>query len=214
MENPWLRVPLADYETHMALPGVAQAQLLGDVFATALEELRPRSVAVVGCAGGNGFERVDVTVTPRVVAIDVNPAYVAAAQARFAGRIPDLALYAADIQAEAIASAPVELVFAGLLFEYVELDAALRNIARLLTPGGVLVAVLQQPCVGVNPVTPSPYRSLAALSPVMRLVTPAVLVAVAATCGLVLHDARVEVAGGGKHFDVLTLQRWDRARDE
>ncbi len=56
MRNSWLDIPLADYESHMALPYVAQAQLLSDLFAEALQELSPESVALLGCAGGNGFE--------------------------------------------------------------------------------------------------------------------------------------------------------------
>ena len=32
MTNPWLEIPLADYEGHMALPGVAQAALLAGRF--------------------------------------------------------------------------------------------------------------------------------------------------------------------------------------
>ncbi len=39
-DNPWLTIPLADYEAHMALPQVGQAQLLADLFAA---ELRARS---------------------------------------------------------------------------------------------------------------------------------------------------------------------------
>jgi hypothetical protein len=51
MNNPWLDVPLADYEGHMALPGIEQAQLLSDIFADVLAKFSPRSVAVIGCAG-------------------------------------------------------------------------------------------------------------------------------------------------------------------
>lgn len=44
MRNPWLDIPLADYEGHMSLPHVGQAVLLGDVFEGALREGRvPRS---------------------------------------------------------------------------------------------------------------------------------------------------------------------------
>jgi hypothetical protein len=54
-DNPWLTIPLSDYEAHTALPQVGQAQLLADLFAAEL-----RALAVVGrgarCAGGNGFE--------------------------------------------------------------------------------------------------------------------------------------------------------------
>ena len=58
MKNPWLDIPLADYEAHMALPSVGQAALLGDLFAATVEAHRPESVALIGCAGGNGFERI------------------------------------------------------------------------------------------------------------------------------------------------------------
>jgi len=42
MKNPWLDIPLADYEGHMALPNVGQAQLLSDVFASALSKYKSR----------------------------------------------------------------------------------------------------------------------------------------------------------------------------
>jgi len=53
----------------MAWPGVGQAQLLSDVFARAIEQFSPQSVAVPGCAGGNGFERIPPSVS-RVVGVD------------------------------------------------------------------------------------------------------------------------------------------------
>ena len=44
-DNPWLTIPLADYEAHMALPQVGQAQLLADLFAAlVLEYVEPESV--------------------------------------------------------------------------------------------------------------------------------------------------------------------------
>ena len=70
-DNPWLTIPLADYEAHMALPQVGQAQLLADLFAAELHARSPSSVAVLGCAGGNGFERAPSTL--RVVGVDVAP---------------------------------------------------------------------------------------------------------------------------------------------
>ena len=54
MPNPWLTIPLADYEAHMALAEVAQAQFLARTLG-ALIDARPqaRSVAVLGCAGAS-----------------------------------------------------------------------------------------------------------------------------------------------------------------
>ena len=37
MRNPWLDIPLADYEGHMASPEVAQAQMIGAALAELLQ---------------------------------------------------------------------------------------------------------------------------------------------------------------------------------
>lgn len=96
--SPWLDIPLADYEGHMALPEIAQARMLADELERAVRQHTPSSVAIIGCSGGNGFERLIGTTVERIVGIDINPTYVAAAQARFGTQLPKLALYVADIQ--------------------------------------------------------------------------------------------------------------------
>src|SRR6186713_702946 len=68
--NPWLEIPLADYEAHMELPQVAQAELLAEQLAAAVRARSPDSVAVLGCAGGNGLDRLPAAL--RVVGVDVN----------------------------------------------------------------------------------------------------------------------------------------------
>jgi hypothetical protein len=52
MNNPWLDIPLSDYEGHMALPGVAPSQLLAEILAGQLQSLQPTSLALLGCAEG------------------------------------------------------------------------------------------------------------------------------------------------------------------
>ena len=66
----------------------------------------------------------------------------------------------------------VAMVFAALLFEYVDVAGALRSIARCLAPGAILVAVLQLPSVESAPVTRTRYKSLELLAPIMNLVSP------------------------------------------
>src|SRR5215471_2772409 len=65
MSSPWMKIPLADYEGHMSLPQVAQAALLADLFSLVLERYLPVSVAVLGCAGGKSFDRINPAVTRR-----------------------------------------------------------------------------------------------------------------------------------------------------
>jgi hypothetical protein len=95
--NPWLDIPLADYEAHTALPHVAQAELLARTLASAVGACSPASVAVLGCAGGNGFDRLPASL-PRLVGIDVNPEYVAVARARHAPSLAGLELHVGDVE--------------------------------------------------------------------------------------------------------------------
>jgi len=81
MKNPWLTIPAADYEAHMALPQVAQAQALNALMAAVLTQYAPKSLSVIGCTTGNGFEHIDTTHTRRVVGIDINPDYLAVLKA-------------------------------------------------------------------------------------------------------------------------------------
>lgn len=205
MRNPWLEIPLADYEGHMASPEVAQAKLLGDIFERILQVRAPASVAILGCAGGNGFDRIDPQVTTRVVGIDINPLYVAKARERFQRRLPGLELVVADLQEGGVSCAPVDLVFAALLFEYVETDAVLASVRRLLNSRGLLTTVVQLPSVDGPTVTPSPFASLQSLSPCLRLLSPETLRDRAAVHGLSEVECERVASPGGKSFQVQTF---------
>ena len=172
MINPWLRIPASDYEAHMALPEVAQAQVLSNLMASALTEYTPMSLAVIGCTTGNGFEHINTASTRRVVGIDINPDYLKILKTRFDGRIPRLELIKADITAPDFWIDPVSMVFAGLVFEYMDVLCALRSIFRCLAAGGIFLAVLQEPSTESAPVTATRYKSLELLSPIMNLVSP------------------------------------------
>jgi SAM-dependent methyltransferase len=205
MKNPWLDIPLADYEAHMALPGIEQAQLLSDIFAGALEWFSPKSVAVLGCAGGNGFDRIPASVS-RVVGVDINPEYIAKAKARFNGRFANLALIVGDIQDETVAFTPVELIFAGLILEYVNVETVIARTRSLVTAGGWLITALQLPGAESRQVSPSPYSSVQALADSMRLVSPRELKKVAAANSYVQLESRTVVSVGTKQFQVQVFK--------
>ena len=116
MSNPWLKIPLDDYEGHMSLPSVGQSRFIADQFEQAIKECSPKSVAIIGCAGGNGLERISHGQLDRVVAVDVNPEYVERTRVRHAHRLNNLELHCGDIQSEALRFESVDLTFAALLF--------------------------------------------------------------------------------------------------
>ncbi|HEX9200974.1 MAG TPA: hypothetical protein VF865_15545 [Acidobacteriaceae bacterium] len=76
MNNPWLTIPLEDYEGHMAMPDVGQAKMLANEFEELLKTYAPTSAALIGCAGGNGFEEAAKTGLTRLVGLDINPTYI------------------------------------------------------------------------------------------------------------------------------------------
>ena len=184
MKNPWLQIPASDYEAHMALPEVAQAQVLSKLMASALREYTPTSIAVIGCSTGNGFEHIDSAHSRRVVGIDINPYYLKILKTRFGDKILSLELLEGDITAEDFRINPVSMVFAGLVFEYVDVSVALRAIARCLTPGGILLSVLQLPSTDSTPVTSTCYKSLELLKPIMNLVAPTEFSSMCGSVGL------------------------------
>ena len=196
--SAWLDIPLDDYERHMALPSIGQASMLADQLEHLIARRSPRSVAVAGCAGGNGFERIGPTVE-RIVAIDINPAYLEAVQDRFAARLSGLELYCADVGSAALRFAPVDLIYAGLIFEYVDPAAALATFRRNLRAQGALAALVQLPA-GQSRVSQSPYLSLKALSGSMRLILPTDLCRAAASAGFVPDDSRSIGLASGKRF--------------
>ncbi len=216
MRSPWLDIPLADYEGHMALPAIGQADMLAVLFAEQLVRWAPVSAAVIGCAGGNGFDRLKTDVTYRVVGIDINPQYIQELAYRYAATIPGLELYVRDIQEPIRQIEPVDLIYAALVLEYVEPLPALRNLKALSRPNGVLVIVLQLPSPETATVSESPFTRLRSLAPAMHLVSPDVLTKSAAEFGFVPVASRQISLPSGKEFvmQVFQLHAPTRSADE
>jgi ubiquinone/menaquinone biosynthesis C-methylase UbiE len=206
MKNPWLSIPLSDYEAHMALPEVAQAQMLADVFAGQLDIRRPGSLAVIGCAGGNGFDRIAPELTRRVVGVDLNGRYLDEVRQRYAARFEQLELVEADIQAAAGAFAPVDLIYAALVLEYVAVEPVVMQLSAMLNPGGALVTVVQLPDANLPAVTPSSCASLETLEAVMHFVAPKDLRINADCAGLRQIASAKRRTPSGRQFQVQVFR--------
>jgi trans-aconitate methyltransferase len=207
MTNAWLEIPLADYEAHMALPTVGQAQLLSERLQHLIKANRPAGVAVVGCAGGNGFEYLADPAVKRVVGIDINAQYVETARQRYSARLPGLDLYVADIQSGEALFEPVDLIYAALLFEYVDIRATMNTLSSHCKSGGLLAAVIQMPHKNLGNVSASPYTSLRKLEPAMRLVTREKLLHEGRLAGFFPEDSTTIVTPVGKEFVLQMFRR-------
>ena len=193
-------MPPEDYEAHMASAEVGQWQVLNRILAKDLSRFQPRSLAVLGCATGNGFEHIDPRVTKRVTGIDINPGYLVRLRERHQHRLAGLDLIESDVLAVDFPSGSFDLVHAALIFEYLDPAAALARIAPWIRPGGTLTVVLQQPSERSSPVTPTPYLSLRALGSILRLIDPEELRQMALAHGLEEREARHIELKQGKSF--------------
>ncbi len=200
-ENPWLAISASDYEEHMSSFSVQQLPYLSRVFREVLSEVRPTSIAVLGCATGNGFEHIPRD-TRRVLGIDINAEYLGVLRGRFASALPGMQLMCTDITTCDLDSASLELVHVALVLEYVDSARVLDRLGGWLCAGGTLSVVLQIPSETRSPISDTEYLSLRALESIMRPIAPWQLEELAARAGFVKRRARVDTLVTGRQFYV------------
>jgi SAM-dependent methyltransferase len=106
-----------------------------DVALEAAAEGRPERVLEVGCGMGQFGERLAVKLGLAVVAVDLSPRMVELARAR------GLEARVGDVRALPFADGKFDCAIANwMLYHVPDLDSALSELARVLRPGGRLVA--------------------------------------------------------------------------
>jgi SAM-dependent methyltransferase len=201
--NPWLDIPVEDYEGHMGSPEVDQSGPLARVFERFLQEARPRELLLLGCGPGGGLDRVDPAVTAAVTAVDLSPSFLDELRRRFPAPGFRLTLECADVLTMTLPPGAYDAVHAALLFEYLDWRALLPRLAATLRAGGSLGVVLQLPSASAPAVTPSPFASLQRLVSVFQFVDEHLLTAAAREHGLALASRREEPLKQGKRLAVL-----------
>ena len=142
MSNPWLEIPVSDYENHMK--EVGQAQILNSLIKSCLDKYQPKNFALLGCTTGNGLEHINPEITNKIYAIDINPEYLQKTNERFVAKIQNLDILNIDIQNDELTIKNVDLFFVGLVLEYVETEKALIKIIRTLSKKGILLIIIQK----------------------------------------------------------------------
>lgn len=205
--NPWLAIPAADYEGHMGQATVAQLQFLARIFKEALETCDSRTIAYLGAATGTGLQYIDNKRTERVTAFDINQEYLAVSEQRYAKQISNLQTQVIDLDCYEGEGTQYSLIFAGLIFEYVDDQHLLANIHRWLSANGTLVVVLQLPQPLQEKVSKTTYSSVLSLSQIIQLKTVNEFKTLATKTGLKeIKGAEVTLVNG-KEFYVGYYQR-------
>jgi ubiquinone/menaquinone biosynthesis C-methylase UbiE len=198
--NPWLLIPAADYERHMADPEVGQHDFLNDVIKDVLKRHPPKKMLVAGCATGNGFEHIDYNTVEKVVAIDINPEYIEILRRRFVKHLDKIETICSDINECGFHGAAFDLIHCALIFEYLDPEKTLGRLRRWLARDGWMSVVLQMPDPASPLVTDTAYKSLRRLEGFMRLLDPEDLNMIAAANGLNIQESRTCRLLSGKKF--------------
>ena len=98
----------------------------------------------MNCATGNGLEHIKPKITKHIYAIDINPDYLNKTRRKFKDKISNLVILNTDIQNDEIKIENIDLVFIGLVLEYVDTETVLRKIIKTLNEKGALLIVIQK----------------------------------------------------------------------
>jgi hypothetical protein len=143
-EHPWCGIGLDVYEQHMGDPRVGQLRRLHDITGEQLAAYPSRAVGVLGIAGGNGLDLIDVETTDAVYGYDINPDYLAACETRYPGDFGErLHLIETRID-RTVRIERVDLLIANLIVEYVGIDEFVAFAAANARSIGVLSCVIQR----------------------------------------------------------------------
>ena len=205
MDNVWNTIPLEDYELHMQHETVGQLDLLSNLTKKYLEKLSPGIVLFLGIAGGNGLEHIDNKVTSQVFGIDINQNYLDETKKRFKDKIPNLNLLNIDISSgktEKVTKA--NLIWAALIFEYVETDTCFEFINNNIQENGYLIVTIQENN-GVSSVSQTGIETIKSAGQIFRLISETDLVSVADKSGFCKIDFEENILPNKKSLKTYTF---------
>lgn len=119
MKNPWEEIKLSDYENHMKLDTVMQQQCLNAIMKKQFYQYPVKTVMILGVAGGNGLEHIDLSRIEKVYGVDINQEYLTVCKARYKNLSSALECLHADLMSENAVLPYADLVIADLFIEYV-----------------------------------------------------------------------------------------------
>lgn len=204
--NPWLKIPLNDYEKHMNHPMVGQLELLSNLTKEKLQKYKPESFAILGICGGNGLEHIDSSITKTVVGIDINQDYLAECKTRFSSKIENLKLLKCDLNTDQLPNFKSDMVMASLIFEYIDIPTGLEKVHNCISEKGVLIAIIQKNN-NVNSVSPTGVESIKEVGSVFQIVDEFEFEKNAQEKGFKLLNKTEHFLANGKSFVCFDFQK-------
>ena len=185
---------------------VRQGEMIRNHLEDCLVRFAPKSLLYLGAGIGNGLENTGASQLRKILAVDVNPEYLAYLRKRLE-MLTALRTKECSFPEDFSEPGRFDLAYGALFFEYVDLETTLAAIAAHLTPKGHLVALLQQQSEQ-GKMASSGVASLEAVLPIMSLHTPGALKDIAGQNGGFRHVSTTYISSPcGKPFCEVTLQR-------
>ena len=119
LNNPWQGINLEIYENHMKSDAVFQLQTLNLITKEQLESYGHETVGILGVAGGNGLDQIDLPTTKKIYGFDINKDYLDVCQNRYSYMGNTLELLQCDISDSTFTLPKTDLLIANLIIEYV-----------------------------------------------------------------------------------------------
>jgi hypothetical protein len=207
--NPWLHIPLEDYERHMSHHTVGQSSLLNALTKKYLDATQPETVIFLGIAGGNGLEHIDNQITQIVYGIDVNQDYLDTSFKRYKQRVPSLQLMKLDITQHSKSICKADFIWAALVLEYTGIDKALSFCTNNIYKEGHLVISIQANN-NIPSVSATGIESVKKAGEIFSIVDPEELLSKAAQNGYKLIVKEENILPNGKSIITFHFAASDR----
>lgn len=131
MTNPFLAIPLEIYEKHMSLDSVYQLQTLNEIMRDQLNRYDVSTSMILGVAGGNGLEHIDISKIDVVYGVDINSQYLEICKQRYSYLGSHFKEVCADLTELSINLPKSELVIANLFVEYIGYKAFIYHVLKI-----------------------------------------------------------------------------------
>jgi len=140
MRNPFLDIPLETYEKHMNLDTVQQQQVLNKIMKKQLHSYDVNSVMILGIAGGNGLEHVEIQKINIVYGVDINEKYLEVCRHRYSELDGHFETVCVDLTNKDVELPSADLVIANLFVEYIGYDAFTHHM-KVMSPRYISVII-------------------------------------------------------------------------
>lgn len=130
MKNPWEKIDLEVYEKHMSDDNVYQLQKLNEIMKEQFQDNKHEYIGVLGVAGGNGLNNIDISNVRKVFAIDVNKEYLNICRERYDYMGDILETICRDINDKEFSFPKTDLIVCNLIIEYIGEEQFVAIIER------------------------------------------------------------------------------------